>query len=187
MNRKNFLSIFWIVLSSLPALSQEARLPQVKIPVFKKDSFLITQFGAKPDGISLNTSSINEAINQCSKKGGGVVVVPAGLWITGPLELKSNVNLHLQHNAILQFTKDLSQYKLVAGNWEGLAQMRNQSPLSATNADNIAITGFGIIDGNGDAWRMVKKDKLTESQWKKLVSSGGMLSEDKKTWYPSEK
>jgi polygalacturonase len=65
--------------------------------------------------------------------------------------------------------------------------MRNQSPLSATNATNIAITGFGIIDGNGDAWRMVKKDKLTESQWKKLTASGGVLSDDKKTWYPTEK
>jgi polygalacturonase len=76
------------------------------------------------------------------------------------------VNLHLQKNALLQFTHDFSQYPLVAGNWEGLEQMRNQSPLSATNATNIAITGSGIIDGNGDAWRMVKKDKLTETQWK---------------------
>jgi polygalacturonase len=64
--------------------------------------------------------------------------------------------------------------------------MRNQSPVSATSATNIAITGKGIIDGNGDPWRAVKKDKLTESQWKKLVSSGGVLSDDKKTWYPSE-
>ena len=65
--------------------------------------------------------------------------------------------------------------------------MRNQSPVSAENANNIAITGYGIIDGSGDAWRMVKKEKLTESQWKKLVASGGVLSEDKKSWYPSEK
>jgi polygalacturonase len=65
--------------------------------------------------------------------------------------------------------------------------MRNQSPISATNASNIAITGKGIIDGNGDAWRMVKKDKLNETQWKKLAATGGKLSEDKKTWYPSEK
>ena len=65
--------------------------------------------------------------------------------------------------------------------------MRNQSPFSAEGAVNIAITGKGIIDGNGDAWRMVKKDKLTESNWKKLVASGGLLSADKKTWYPSEK
>jgi len=65
--------------------------------------------------------------------------------------------------------------------------MRNQSPVSANNVVNIAITGYGIIDGAGDAWRAVNKEKLTESQWKKLVASGGILSDDKKTWYPSEK
>ena len=64
--------------------------------------------------------------------------------------------------------------------------MRNQSPISATNAKNIAITGFGIIDGSGEAWRMVKKEKLRESNWKKLVASGGVLNDDKKIWYPSE-
>jgi polygalacturonase len=159
----------------------------VASPVFKKDTFNIVKFGAKADGVTLNTKAINNAINTCSNKGGGVVLVPAGFWLTGPIELKSNVNLHLQRNAILQTTDDLNQFSLVAGNWEGLPQMRNQSPVSATNAVNIAVTGFGIIDGNGDAWRMVKKDKLTETNWKKLVASGGILSDDKKTWYPSEK
>jgi polygalacturonase len=178
---------FGLLTFSFAVSAQNNKLPFIKQPVFKKDSFYITKYGAKADGISLNTKSINAAINDCNNKGGGVVVIPTGLWLTGPIELKSNVNLHLQKNALLQFTKDLSQYKLVAGNWEGLAQMRNQSPLSATKAENIAITGFGIIDGNGDAWRMVKKDKLTETQWKKLVASGGVLSDDEKTWYPSEK
>lgn len=184
MNRAGIFLGLLIFSSSVFA---QNKLPVIKQPVFKKDSFYITKYGAKADGVSLNTNSINAAINDCNKKGGGVVVIPGGLWLTGPIELKSNVNLHLQKNAMLQFTNDLSQYKLVAGNWEGLPQMRNQSPLSATNAVNIAITGFGIIDGNGDAWRMVKKDKLTETQWKKLVGSGGVLSDDKKTWYPSEK
>jgi polygalacturonase len=159
----------------------------VQSPVFKKDTFNIIKYGAKADGVTLNTKAINDAINACSKKGGGVVLVPAGFWLTGPVELKSNVNLHLKRNAVLQTTDDFNQFKLVAGNWEGLPQMRNQSPISATNVTNIAVTGFGIIDGNGDAWRMVKKDKLSESNWKKLVASGGMLSDDKKTWYPSEK
>ena len=180
---KFVLTILFAFTYSL-ALAQKK--PVVQPASFKKDSFYITKYGAVADGITLNTKSINEAIDACSKKGGGVVVVPAGFWLTGPVELKSNVNLHLKRNALLQFTSDFNQYKLVESNWEGLPQMRNQSPIFATAATNIAITGFGIIDGAGEAWRMVKKDKLTESNWKKLVASGGVLTEDKKTWYPSE-
>jgi polygalacturonase len=161
--------------------------PKVIQPAFKKDTVSIVRYGAKSDALFLNTNAINKAIDDCNKKGGGVVIIPAGLWITGPIVIKSNVNLHLQKNALLQFSSDFNQYPLVEGNWEGLPQMRNQSPLSAGNAQNIAITGFGIIDGAGEAWRMVKKDKLTETQWKNLVASGGVLSADKKTWYPSDK
>ncbi len=163
------------------------KLPVVQQPVFKKDTIKITAFGAKADGVTLNTQSINNAITACNKKGGGVVVIPGGLWLTGPIVLKSNVNLHLQKNAVLQFTEDFNEYPLVKGNWEGLPQMRNQSPISAENQENIAITGFGVIDGAGDVWRMVKKDKLTESQWKRLVASGGIVGADQRTWYPSEK
>jgi polygalacturonase len=86
----------------------------------------------------------------------------------------------------LLFTPDKSQYKLIEGNYEGKPAVRNQSPISGSNLNNIAITGSGIIDGNGDVWRAVKNDKLTESQWKNLVQSGGFLREDKKMWYPSE-
>ncbi len=161
------------------------KLPKVIIPLFKKDTVKITAFKAVGDGNTLNTKSINDAIDAIHKKGGGVVLVPKGLWLTGPLVLKSNVNLHLATGATLLFTTDFSQYPLVEGNWEGLPQMRNQSPISATGATNIAITGNGIIDGNGDAWRMVKKEKLSESAWKKLLASGGVVSEDNKTWYPT--
>ena len=185
--KKILFSLLFIIAKHSISNAQISKLPHVQAPVFKKDSFNILKFGAKADGISLNTKSINEAIKACNANGGGVVVIPAGFWITGPIELKSNVNLHLQKNALLQFSKDLDQYNIVEGNWEGVPQMRNQSPISATNASNIAITGFGIIDGNGDAWRMVKKDKLNETQWKKLVASGGVVSDDKKTWYPSLK
>jgi polygalacturonase len=169
------------------ASAQKNPLPVVKQTSFKKDTFNIIKFGAKADGITLNTKSINAAIDACNKKGGGVVLIPAGFWLTGPVVLKSNVNLHLQKSALLQFSRDFNEYSLVEGNWEGVPQMRNQSPVSATNATNIAITGLGIIDGNGDAWRAVKKSKMNDSQWKKIVASGGVLSEDKKTWYPSEK
>ena len=176
-----------LVLLSPLSIAAQNSLPVIQQPAFKKDSFYITRFGAVADGITLNTKAINTAIDVCNKKGGGIVVVPSGLWLTGPVVLKSNVNLHLQKGALLQFTKDFDQYPLVEGNWEGLAQMRNQSPLSANNATNIAVTGYGIIDGNGDAWRQVRKDKLNETQWKKLVASGGIVSEDGKSWYPTEK
>jgi len=153
---------------------------------FKKDTSSIVKYGAVADGLTLNTNSINKAITAVSQKGGGVVKVPSGLWLTGPIELKSNVNLYLQTGAVLQFTDDFNQYPLVETNWEGVKAIRNQSPIFANGAENIGITGQGIIDGSGDAWRMVKKDKLTETQWKNKLASGGVLSDDKKTWYPTQ-
>jgi len=185
MKKVILLKLFTIVF--LFAFAQKEKLPVIKSPVFKKDTLSIKKYGAVSDGNTLNTKSINATIDALSKKGGGVVLIPSGLWLTGPVVLKSNINLHLAAGATLLFTADKNEYPLVEANWEGLPQMRNQSPISATNANNIAITGNGIIDGNGDGWRMVKKDKLNETQWKKLVESGGLLSDDKKTWYPSEK
>ncbi len=184
---KKLLSLLFIAFIVSDAVGQfGGKLPVIVAPKFKKDTTSIKKFGAVPDGYTLNTKAINAAIDACTKKGGGVVLIPAGLWLTGPVVLKNNVNLHLANGATLLFTDDKSQYPLIEANWEGLPQMRNQSPISATNAVHIAITGKGIIDGNGDAWRAVKSDKLTASQWKKLVASGGVVSEDKKTWYPSE-
>lgn len=184
---KKIILIVSLITTGLFSFAQfNVKMPVIIAPKFKKDTTRIVKYGAVPDGYVLNTKAINNAIDACSNKGGGVVLVPPGLWLTGPIILKSNVNLHLAAGATLLFTADKSQYPLVEANWEGLPQMRNQSPISATAATNIAITGKGIIDGNGDGWRAVKSDKLTAGQWKKLVESGGVLSEDKKTWYPSE-
>lgn len=183
---KKLFGISFFLIATMAAQAQfKGKLPVINSPKFKKDTISIAKQGAVPDGYTLNTKSINSAIETLSKKGGGVVLVPAGLWLTGPVTLKNNINLHLAYGATLLFTADKSQYPLIEANFEGLPQMRNQSPISATNAVNIAITGKGIIDGNGDVWRAVKRDKLTESQWKNKVASGGVLSDDKKTWYPS--
>ena len=159
-----------------------SNLPSIKQPVFKKDTVNVLTFGAKPDGVTLNTKAINDAITNCSKKGGGVVLIPAGLWQTGPIELKSNVNLHIVESAMVFFTADKSQYPLIAGVYEGKTAARNQSPISGTNLENIAITGKGIVDGNGDVWRAVHKSQLTESEWKEKLATGGVLKDDGKTW-----
>jgi len=170
------------VVTQLPA--QGVQSPST--PVFKTDTFNIINYGAKADGITLNTKSINGEIIACNKSGGGIVLIPKGFWITGPIVLLSNVNLCLAKDALLQFTDDKTQYKLSEGNYEGLPAYRNQSPISAIDAENIAITGNGIIDGNGGAWRAVNHDRVSDIEWKALLSKGGIVNKDSSLWYPSE-
>jgi len=192
-NKSTHMRALWttvIVLTAHTLFAQNyswSNLPSIHKPSFKKDTFNIKKFGAVADGVTLNTKAINAAIDACSSKGGGVVNVPAGLWLTGPVVMKSNVNLHIDRAAILQFTADKDQYPVIAGNWEGHPAARCQSPISGTDLVNIAITGGGIIDGNGDGWRWIAKDRLTEGEWKHKVASGGVVTEDGKTWFPSER
>lgn len=162
------------------------KMDKVEQPTFPDYSVNIIDFGAKPDGITLNTKAINDAIQQVNAKGGGKVIIPEGLWLTGPIELLSNVNLYTEKNALVLFSADHSLYPIINTSFEGLETRRCQSPISARNAENIAITGHGVFDGNGDTWRPTKKDKLTEGQWKKLVASGGVVDADGRIWYPSE-
>lgn len=162
-------------------------LPTVYVPHFKKDTLSIATQGAVANGLTLNTRAIQATIDTLHARGGGVVMVPSGLWISGPIVLKSNINLYLAPNATLQFTSDFDQYPIIEGNWEGEPSAVMQPPIWAVQAENIAITGKGIIDGNGDRMRHVKKEKLTESQWKAKLASGGVLDEKKRMWYPTEK
>ncbi|MBS1755181.1 MAG: right-handed parallel beta-helix repeat-containing protein [Bacteroidetes bacterium] len=163
-------------------------LPKIYKPHFKLDTFNIKNYGAIADGMTLNTTAINNAINDCARQGGGTVLIPNGSFVTGPIILKSNINLHLAKGALVIFSSHFNQYPLVESSFEGVATARCQSPVVAENLQNIAITGPGIMNGNGYYWRPLKKDKLSESQWKKHQAEyGGVLSADKKIWYPSEK
>ncbi len=161
-------------------------MPQVKQPVFPEYTVNILNFGAKRDGITLNTKAINNAIKEVNAKGGGKVVIPEGLWLTGPIELLSNVNLYTEKNALVIFSDDFDKYPIISTSFEGLNTRRCQSPIFARNAENIAITGYGNFDGSGDAWRPVKKGKLTPAQWKKLLKSGGVLDKSQTVWYPTK-
>ena len=161
-------------------------LPTAELPSFKKDTFNILSYGARVSSRKLNTKSINDAINDCNAKGGGVVLIPKGEWLTGPIVMKSNVNLHISAAAILQFTDDKREYQLVLGDYEGHPSPRNESPIFGKDLTNIAITGEGVIDGHGDVWRPVSKGKFSESEWASMIASGGVLSANKKTLYPSE-
>ena len=164
----------------------EFEMPEVIQPTFPDYAVRITDFGAVPGGETLNTTAFAEAINAVTEKGGGKVIVPAGIWLTGPIVLKSNINLHTEAGALVLFSRNFDDYPLVSVSFEGLDTYRCVSPITGKELENIAITGSGVFDGSGDAWRPVKKSKLTSSQWKNLVSSGGVLNAKEDTWYPSE-
>lgn len=160
-------------------------LPRIYRPDFKKDTFDIRKYGAVADGLTLNTKAINNAIADCSKGGGGVVLIPEGLWLTGPILFQNNVELHALKGALVLFTPDHLQYPLVSSSFEGVAAARCQSPITAEDLENIAITGKGIFHGSGDTWRPQQKAKMTDSEWRNKVASGGVLNESKTTWYSS--
>jgi polygalacturonase len=164
----------------------EFKMPRVQEPIIPNNTVSIVDFGAKSNGQALNTKAFADAIDAVSKKGGGKVIIPRGTWLTGPITLKSNIELYSEAGALVVFSTDKDLYPLVASTYEGLNMYRCMSPINGRNLVNVALTGKGVFDGSGDAWRAVKKEKLTESQWNKLVASGGIVSENGKTWYPSQ-
>lgn len=181
--------ILFSFLSFLPSSAFAKELPfivpNIKAPVFPNRNFSITKYGAVADGLTKNTKAFEKAINACANSGGGKVVVPKGIWLTGPIQLKSNVNLHLETGSLILFSPDFNDYPITIRSSGGKPEVCCIPPIFGEDLHNIAITGSGIIDGSGQAWRPVKKSKMTESQWQNLISSGGVVDEKSQTWYPS--
>lgn len=164
----------------------EFDMPSIQEPVIPDFEVNILDFGAVEGGQVLNSKAFADAINAVSQKGGGKVIIPAGIWLTGPIILKSNLELHTEPGALVVFSTDKDLYPVIETSFEGLDTWRCISPIYGKNVENIAFTGSGVWDGSGDAWRFVKKSKLTASQWKKLVASGGVTNAKGDEWYPSE-
>lgn len=162
----------------------EFEMPHVQETSFPDLEIRITEYGAVGDGLTKNSEAFKEAIKQVNAQGGGKVIVPRGVWLTGPITLLSHVNLHLEDGALIIFSKDKDDYPLVETSFEGLNTVRCLSPINAYQVENIAITGKGTIDGSGEVWRAVKKGKMTEGQWNDLVKSGGIV--EGSNWYPSQ-
>jgi DNA sulfur modification protein DndE len=193
--KNNTLLLIALLLLSLNSFSQNKGIPyyianapfkmeDVKTPSFPDKKFNIIDFGAKAKTNLLNTKAINSTIEACSNAGGGTVVIPEGVWLTGPIEMKSNVNLYAAKGAEIFFTKDHSQYPMIRPGDKGNKYV-TESPIYAYEAKNFAITGEGVFDGGGDSWREVKKSKVDKNQWEALKSGGGVIANDGKIWWPS--
>ncbi len=136
-------------------------------------------FGGVADGVTLNTEAFSKAIAVLSKQGGGRLIVPEGVWLTGPIVLKDNIELHLNRGAIIYFTPDKRLYLTP----EGRSKRANPC-ISASKCRNIAITGEGVIDGNGQQWRPVKRSKMSDVEWNLYLDMGGQVTEKGDLWYP---
>lgn len=155
-------------------------------PVIPDYEITITDFGGVNDGHTKNTAAFAAAMRHLSEKGGGKLIVPAGIWYTGPIVFENNIELHLNSGSLILFSSDRDDYPLIEGYFEGNSAKRCQSPLSATGKVNVAITGLGTINGNGSHWRPVKKGKMTDAQWKELCKTGALGAKGD-VWYPSDR
>ena len=139
-------------------------------PAFPAHDFVITRHGAVADGKSDCTQAIGDTIEECSKAGGGRVVVPPGHYLSGPIQLKSNVDLYLAKDATIHFSTDPAHYLPVVLTRFESTEVMNYSPfIYALGQENIAITGEGTLDGQASAagWY----------PWKKLVDDVNQLLE----------
>jgi polygalacturonase len=127
-------------------------LEKIAPPVFPDRDLTVTNYGAVGDGKTDCTGAMSRAIEACRAAGGGRVVVPAGRYLTGPIHLKSRVNLHLQKDAVLLFSREIRQYlPPVFTRFEGIECMNFSPPIYAYGQENLAVTGEGTLDGQADS------------------------------------
>ena len=144
-------------------------------PVIPDNSVCLTMFGGVPDGVTDNTEAFAKAVAALAKQGGGHLVVPAGLWLTGPITLKDHIDLHLERNAMIILTPDRAAH---------LKDGKAQPGINASKRTDISITGEGIIDGNGEWWRGVKRGKVSDTEWSAFRRMGGTVTPKGDLWYP---
>ncbi len=128
-------------------------MPPMARPVFPDRVVNIRDHGAIEGGEVKNTAAFARAIEACASAGGGRVLVPAGRWMTGPIHLRSHIDLHLAEGAEVIFSDRFEDYLPVVLVRVGGIEIYNYSPLIyARDCENIAITGPGRLDGNAEAW-----------------------------------
>ncbi|MGA2069939.1 MAG: glycoside hydrolase family 28 protein [Sedimentisphaerales bacterium] len=124
----------------------------------------IKDFGAVGDGVADNTRAFTKAIEQCSKNKGGSIVVSEGTYLTGPIHLKSEVNLHLEQGAVIVFNDNFEDWPAIKSRWEGVECYGYSPCIYGENLNNVSITGAGTIDGRGQAWWKEFKRRKTSKQ-----------------------
>jgi polygalacturonase len=113
---------------------------------------VITDYNAVGDGTTINTKAIQSAIDRCAAAGGGMVVVPRGVFLTGALFFKPGVNLRVEHDGVLKGTTLQADYPPIYTRWEGIERYWTSALLNFIGMTNVEVSGEGMIDGSGEAW-----------------------------------
>lgn len=157
---------------------------QAQVAQIPNRTVVLTDFGAVGDGRTLCTDAFKKAITKLKNQGGGRLEVPAGVWLTGPIALENNVEMHLitKPSSISLLTSVfICLMKPTKKKWGG---ERVLPCIYASKKHDIAITGSGIIDGNGQQWRPVKRSKVSDTEWKQFKQLGGVERQNGQLWYP---
>ncbi|HZL11993.1 MAG TPA: glycosyl hydrolase family 28 protein [Prolixibacteraceae bacterium] len=134
-----------------------------------KREYPVTQFGASGDGQTLNTKSIQMAIDKCAADGGGVVVISQGAFMSGAIFLKQGVDLRIDKGGVLKGTTNMEDYSVVATRWEGVEQDWTTALVNIFNMNNFTLSGEGKIDGSGEQWVELNKNKKSVSDNPRLA------------------
>ncbi len=127
-------------------------------PTFREEKYDIRDFGAVEGGIEMCTEAIKKAIRTCSEQGGGHVIIPEGTWLTGPIHLEDNVDLHLEAGSLVEFSRNFYDYlPVVFGILVGNRVYSVSHFLYARGRKNIAVTGSGTFNGHGEVWWYMKQ------------------------------
>lgn len=136
-------------------------MPQLKRPEIPHRRFDIRDFGAQEGGLVKNIRAIQTAIEKAARAGGGIVVIPEGKWLTGPIRLDDTINLYLSKGAELLFSQDFSDYlPVVFSRHEGIECYKYSSFIYAEGKSNLAVTGEGVLNGQGKPWWGFKEKNI---------------------------
>lgn len=157
--RANFLPCVLLACAALPAAAQSTT------PIFN-----VLDYGAKRDGSASSTAAFRAAIQACAKVGGGTVFVPAGHYVSGAIEMVSNLTLFIDAGAVIRFVANREEYPMVASRFEGVETQAPAAMIGGSHLENITITGRGTLQADNAEWRKLMSDPAPRQAWTELLA-----------------
>ncbi|MEM1644871.1 MAG: glycoside hydrolase family 28 protein [Ignisphaera sp.] len=148
----------------------------------------VLDFGADPQGNEDSSKAFNIAIEEASKKKALVYIPPGKYTLFSPLILRSNIAMVIEKGALLEFAANYDRYPVIETRREGIHQCQVSPLIFGKDVRNIVIVGEGVVDGRGEHWWYLKKSRVPEEVWRRILESGeGYIDEETQTWWPTRK